>query len=68
MIHRQGVAADVSRRTLSAAKMAPTDVGGYCPLQIGDHLALEASLVLAWIDACFVEDAFRREVTVRRIL
>ncbi len=37
-------------------------------LQIGDHLALETTLELAWIDARFVEDAFRREVTVRRIV
>jgi hypothetical protein len=29
MIRRQGAAADVSRRILSATKMAPTDVGGY---------------------------------------
>ena len=28
-IRRQVVAADVSRRILTAAKMAPTDVGGY---------------------------------------
>jgi len=38
------------------------------PLQIGDHLALETTLVLARIDARFVQDAFRREVTVRRIV
>ncbi len=37
-VRRQGVAADVSRRILFAAKMAPTDVCGYagmeCPGQV----------------------------------
>jgi hypothetical protein len=30
---RHGVAADVSRRILSAANMAPTDVGGYAGMK-----------------------------------
>ena len=38
------------------------------PLQIGDHLPLETTLELVRIGAGFLQDAFRREVTVRRIV
>jgi hypothetical protein len=35
-IRQQDVTADVSRRILSAPKMAPTDVGGYLAMHYND--------------------------------
>ena len=40
----------------------------HCPLQIGDHLPLETTLELMRIGTGFLQDAFRREVTVRRVV
>jgi hypothetical protein len=41
-IRRPRVAADVSRRILSAAKMAPTDVGGYTGMKYPDWQGFRA--------------------------